>query len=135
MKNSSPLHPLASTPATSSHLYTCSPAHLYISLLTTTIIPQRWSYVATSSSFTSALGDFIITWPLAMSLSRLYPQSRILYITHGQKGELAEAVLRVESATSRRDGITCSAPNRGCPKADEAIGRGTSRVQLHRQGR
>jgi ADP-heptose:LPS heptosyltransferase len=45
-----------------------------------------------------ALGDFIVTWPMAMSLARLYPQSRILYITHGQKGELAEAVLRVESA-------------------------------------
>jgi ADP-heptose:LPS heptosyltransferase len=45
-----------------------------------------------------AIGDFILTWPLAMALGRLHPQSRILYITHGQKGELAERVLRVEWA-------------------------------------
>lgn len=43
-----------------------------------------------------ALGDFILTWPLAMALSRLFPQSRIIYVTHSQKGELAERVLRVE---------------------------------------
>jgi ADP-heptose:LPS heptosyltransferase len=45
-----------------------------------------------------ALGDFILTWPLAMTLGRLLPQSRIFYITHGQKGKLAEKVLAVESA-------------------------------------
>ncbi len=45
-----------------------------------------------------ALGDFILTWPLAMALSRLYPQSRIVYVTHGQKGALAERVLRVDCA-------------------------------------
>src|SRR5450432_4067912 len=46
----------------------------------------------------AALGDFIITWPLAMALSRVFPQSRIIYVTHSQKGKLAERVLRVESA-------------------------------------
>jgi heptosyltransferase-3 len=45
-----------------------------------------------------ALGDFILTWPLAVALSRLLPQSRIFYVTHGQKGKLAEKVLGVESA-------------------------------------
>jgi len=45
-----------------------------------------------------ALGDFILTWPLAVALGRLLPQSRIFYITHGQKGKLAEKVLGVESA-------------------------------------
>jgi ADP-heptose:LPS heptosyltransferase len=45
-----------------------------------------------------ALGDFIVTWPLALALARLYPQSRVFYVTHGQKGALAERVLRVESA-------------------------------------
>jgi hypothetical protein len=44
-----------------------------------------------------ALGDFIVTWPLALTLARLYPQSRVFYVTHGQKGALAERVLRVES--------------------------------------
>ena len=47
-----------------------------------------------------ALGDFIVTWPLALSLARLFPQSRIYYITAGQKGALAERVLRLESADS-----------------------------------
>lgn len=46
----------------------------------------------------AALGDFIITWPLAMALSRIFPQSRIIYVTHAQKGALAERVLGVESA-------------------------------------
>jgi len=44
-----------------------------------------------------ALGDFILTWPLAMALSRLHPQSRVVYITHSAKGKLAEKVLGVES--------------------------------------
>src|SRR5205809_7479697 len=44
-----------------------------------------------------AIGDFVLTWPLAMALARIYPQSRIIYVTHGQKGKLAEKVLHVES--------------------------------------
>ncbi|HWP39838.1 MAG TPA: hypothetical protein VNL70_02845, partial [Tepidisphaeraceae bacterium] len=46
----------------------------------------------------AALGDFVVTWPIAMALSRIWPQSRIIYVTHGQKGALAERVLRVERA-------------------------------------
>lgn len=46
----------------------------------------------------AALGDFIVTWPLALALSRIYPQSRVIYVTHSQKGKLAERVLRVEWA-------------------------------------
>lgn len=44
-----------------------------------------------------ALGDFVLTWPLALALGRTHPQSRIIYVTHAQKGALAEAALRVES--------------------------------------
>lgn len=44
-----------------------------------------------------ALGDFILTWPLAVALGRLHPQSRIFYVTAGQKGKLAEQALGVES--------------------------------------
>jgi ADP-heptose:LPS heptosyltransferase len=45
-----------------------------------------------------ALGDFVLTWPLALALARLYPQSRVFYITHAAKGRLAERALRVDSA-------------------------------------
>jgi len=44
-----------------------------------------------------ALGDFVLTWPLAMGLGRVFAQSRIFYVTHGQKGALAEDVLRVDA--------------------------------------
>ena len=48
----------------------------------------------------AALGDFIVTWPLALALGRAFAQSRVIYVTHSQKGKLAERVLRVESADS-----------------------------------
>ena len=51
---------------------------------------------------TAALGDFILTWPLAMALGRIFPQSRVIYITHAQKGTLAERVLGVESRDVER---------------------------------
>jgi ADP-heptose:LPS heptosyltransferase len=43
-----------------------------------------------------ALGDFVQTWPLGLALGRLYPQSRVIYVTQRQKGLLAEKVLRLE---------------------------------------
>jgi heptosyltransferase-3 len=45
-----------------------------------------------------ALGDFVLTWPMTLALARLFPQSRIFYVTQTQKGALAEEVLRVECA-------------------------------------
>src|SRR5689334_6765619 len=45
----------------------------------------------------AALGDFIVTWPLAVAMGRMFPQSRIIYVTHSSKGKLAEKVLGVES--------------------------------------
>src|ERR1700678_801872 len=44
-----------------------------------------------------ALGDFVLSWPLALALGRLYPQSRIIYVAPASKGKLAERVLRIES--------------------------------------
>jgi len=44
-----------------------------------------------------ALGDFVRSWPLGLALGRLYPQSRIIYVTHRQKGQLVEKTLRLES--------------------------------------
>jgi len=46
----------------------------------------------------AALGDFILSWPLAAALGRLHPQSRIIYVTHRSKGALAASVLRLESS-------------------------------------
>ncbi len=46
---------------------------------------------------TGGLGDFILTWPFAVALGRIFPQSRIIYVTHHQKGELARRVLRLEA--------------------------------------
>jgi ADP-heptose:LPS heptosyltransferase len=45
----------------------------------------------------AALGDFVITWPLALALSRMFPQGRISYVTSSSKGKLVERVLGVES--------------------------------------
>ena len=45
-----------------------------------------------------ALGDFVVTWPLALGLARVFAQSRVYYVTGGQKGALAEKVLRVDAA-------------------------------------
>ena len=44
-----------------------------------------------------ALGDFVLTWPIALGLARIHPQSRLFYVTHAGKGKLAERVLGVES--------------------------------------
>ncbi len=46
----------------------------------------------------AALGDFIVTWPLALGLGRVLAQNRIFYVTSSQKGALAERALRVESS-------------------------------------
>jgi heptosyltransferase-3 len=43
------------------------------------------------------LGDFVLTWPFAAALGRVFPQSRVTYVTHGQKGKLVERLLRLES--------------------------------------
>ena len=43
-----------------------------------------------------ALGDFVLSWPLGLALGRLFPQSRIIYVTQKQKGLLAEKVLRLD---------------------------------------
>jgi ADP-heptose:LPS heptosyltransferase len=42
------------------------------------------------------LGDFVLTWPLGLALGRLHPQSRIIYVTHASKGELAAKSLRLD---------------------------------------
>ena len=58
------------------------------------MIPRRNVLIFHSA----ALGDFVLTWPLAVALARIYAQSRIVYVTGRDKGLLAERVLRLESA-------------------------------------
>lgn len=47
-----------------------------------------------------ALGDFVVTWPIAMAASRLYAQSRVIYVVSGEKSALAERLLRVDAIDS-----------------------------------
>jgi len=47
-----------------------------------------------------ALGDFVVTWPLAVAMARVYPQSRVFYVSQRGKGLLAERALRLESVDS-----------------------------------
>ncbi len=44
----------------------------------------------------AALGDFVLSWPMALGLARAYAQHRVIYVTHPSKGRLAESVLGVE---------------------------------------
>jgi heptosyltransferase III len=46
----------------------------------------------------AALGDFVLSWPLGLALGRLFPQSRIIYVTQRQKGMLVEKLLGLEWA-------------------------------------
>ncbi|MEM8495997.1 MAG: glycosyltransferase family 9 protein, partial [Planctomycetota bacterium] len=50
------------------------------------------------------LGDFLLTWPIAMALARLRAQQRIVYVTHGAKGQLAERVIGAEWDDAERWG-------------------------------
>lgn len=44
----------------------------------------------------AALGDFVLTWPIAMAAARLWPTNRVIYVTAKSKGELAERAIGVE---------------------------------------
>jgi ADP-heptose:LPS heptosyltransferase len=50
-----------------------------------------------------ALGDFVLSWPLALALGRIFAQSRIIYVTASQKGALAERALRIDSTDVESD--------------------------------
>lgn len=45
-----------------------------------------------------ALGDFVLSWPLVLGVSRVMPQCRTIVVAAGEKGKLAERVLRIESS-------------------------------------
>lgn len=68
-----------------------------------------------------ALGDFVLTWPVAAALGRLYPQSRIFYVTHGQKGKLAERALRIDSTDIEDGWHALFSPDAALPEAAEKL--------------
>lgn len=72
-----------------------------------------------------ALGDFVVTWPLAVALARLHPQSRVFYVSTAQKGALAEKALRVESLDIDAGGwhrLYSDAPDLPAPSARALAG-------------
>jgi heptosyltransferase III len=44
----------------------------------------------------AALGDFVLTWPIALAAARLWPTQRVIYVTTPEKGQLAERAIGVE---------------------------------------
>jgi len=44
----------------------------------------------------AALGDFLMTWPLARALGRMLATSRVIYVTAADKGRLAERLIGTE---------------------------------------
>ena len=45
----------------------------------------------------AALGDFVMTWPIAVAVGRVLAQSRVMYVTAASKGGLAERLIGVEA--------------------------------------
>lgn len=44
----------------------------------------------------AALGDFVMTWPIALAIGRVLAQSRVMYVTASSKGRLAERLIGTE---------------------------------------
>jgi ADP-heptose:LPS heptosyltransferase len=68
-----------------------------------------------------ALGDFVVTWPLALALARVHPQSRLFYVSQRGKGALAERVLRLESADSEAGWHALYTPGGTPPEAQAKL--------------
>ena len=83
-----------------------------------------------------ALGDFVLTWPFAVALGRIFPQSRIVYVTAGQKGKLAERALRLESADAEAGWHALHGGGELPERSAKRAGRGARRLHLcRRRGR
>jgi len=68
-----------------------------------------------------ALGDFVLTWPIAVALGRLHPQSRIFYVTHGGKGKLAQKALGVDAVDVEGGWHALHADGAALPPAAEKL--------------
>lgn len=66
----------------------------------------------------AALGDFVVTWPIAVALGRMFPQSRISYVTHASKGQLASRVIGIEAMDVEQGWHLLHAENAALPEAN-----------------
>jgi heptosyltransferase-3 len=66
----------------------------------------------------AALGDFVVTWPIAVALGRMFPQSRISYVTHASKGQLASRVIGVEEMDAEQGWHLLHAEDAQLPEAN-----------------
>jgi len=70
----------------------------------------------------AALGDFIVTWPIAVALGRIFAQSRVSYITAAGKGQLAGRVIGVDMTPSMHERALESADALGAMNVDFELG-------------
>ncbi len=89
---------------------------------------SSWLWVATSSSSCGRLGDFIVTGCWRATLARLYPQSRVFYVTQAGRGRWRRRFCASSRSTWRRDGITCSRRRLPCPNHRRTTGRSAHTV-------
>lgn len=78
----------------------------------------------------AALGDFLMTWPLAMALGRLLAQSRVMYVTASQKGMLAERLIQIEYADAELGWHYLHGDPSGLPEMPTRLLRGAQMVVL-----
>jgi len=57
------------------------------------IFAMSGSRATTLVFHSGALGDFVLTWPLALALQKAYPDTTVTYVTHTSKGQLAARFL------------------------------------------
>lgn len=48
---------------------------------------------------TGALGDFVLSWPMAIALRQVWPDCPTVYVTHPSKGQLAARFLQTQAAS------------------------------------
>ena len=75
-----------------------------------------------------ALGDFVLTFPLAVAIARVFPQSRIFFITSPQRGAIVESLLRLEWASDEDGWHALFAPNAQLPPRAASLVTGTTAV-------
>lgn len=76
----------------------------------------------------AALGDFVVTWPVAIAMGRLFPQSRILYVAPSSKGRLAERAIGVESVDIETGWHSLHSEDCKLPAANEKLVAGAHTV-------
>ena len=78
-----------------------------------------------------ALGDFVVAWPLALGLGRVFAQSRVFYMYHGAEGAAGqERRFALTGPMLKTAGITFFRSTRTPGAGIEAAGRGTVDYQL-----